>query len=158
MITYAGTHGSTSWHQQPLSALSSRPVTAALIPNEVCLGVGLNPSKSYRLDDKGDANLRFAAWGGSWFRELWEGPLGTQVLPQERGASPRFWGGLGEVSSQVELGSPGQEDDLDMARRCTGARKGVLDQPCAFWDAGCLTVWPWAQPSHSGSGSFYLII
>lgn len=64
------------------------------------------------------------------------------MLPQEQGVSPRFWGRLGEVPWQVELGSPDLEDDLGMARRWTGAREGVLDWPRAFGDTGCLAAWP----------------
>jgi len=64
------------------------------------------------------------------------------VLPHKHGASLRFCGGLGEVSWQVELGSPGLEDDLGTARRRTGARGGVLDPPRAFGDMACLAAWP----------------
>lgn len=57
------------WHQQLPSTLSSCSVPVASVPNEICLGVGLNPLESYGLDEKGDTNFSFVTQGGSWFRK-----------------------------------------------------------------------------------------
>lgn len=52
--------------------------------------------------------------------------------------SLRIWGGLGEVSWQVELDSPALGGDLHVAKRGT---RGLLGQPHALGDAGCLVAW-----------------